>query len=33
MTYYESKRAKAKARKAALRQQMTSVFLGYLSLL
>ncbi len=33
MTYYESKKAKAKARKARLRQQLTSVFLGFVSLL
>jgi len=33
MTYYESKRAKAKVRKAELRQQLTSVFLGFVSLL
>ena len=33
MTYYESKKAKAKARKVRLRQQLTSVFLGFVSLL
>ena len=32
MTYYESKKAKAKARKVR-RQQLTSVFLGFVSLL